>query len=150
PRGVDVPERMGRLMAARSSSSLWVRCLAIAAVLAAPLVPPMSRKGEGRSVVYVVDRSASIGYEGRAVADTFVRDAFEHRGSTRVGLVAFAAHPELLIPVGEDRPIPVIYEAKDSAGSDVAAAVRLAAAALPGVGQRRIVLLSDGRATRGD
>jgi uncharacterized membrane protein len=137
-------------MAARFSSSLWVRGLSIAAVLAAPLVPPMRDGGEGRAVVYVVDRSASVGEAGRSAEESFVREAFQKRGETQVGLVAFAAHPELIIPVGADRPVPYLSEARDGAGSDLGGAVRLAAAALPGVGQRRIVLLSDGQATRGD
>ncbi len=137
-------------MVARFSSSLWVRALSIAAVLAAPFVPPMQDEGEGRAVVYVVDRSASVGEAGRAAAEGFVREAFERRGGTRVGLVAFAAHPELWIPVGDDRPMPVLSEARDGAGSDLGGAVRLAAAALPTTGQRRIVLLSDGHGTRGD
>ncbi|MFO0757123.1 MAG: VWA domain-containing protein [Byssovorax sp.] len=132
------------------SSSLWARGLSIAALIAAPFLPPIKAKSDTSAVVYVVDRSTSVGEAGRSAAEDLVREAFRQRGSTQVGLVAFAAHPEILIPVGEDRPVPVLTEAPDGSGSDIGGAIRLAAAALPSSGRRRIVLLSDGRATAGD
>jgi hypothetical protein len=55
--------------------SLLTRLCAIVAVLAAPLAPPLHREGRGRAVMIVVDRSDSVGGEGRDAAGQFVRAA---------------------------------------------------------------------------
>ena len=133
----------------RGGASLGVRILAIAAAVAAPLVPPMHGAADARSVVYVVDASASVGRSGVASAEEIVQQAWDARGPVKIGLVEFASKPELRLPVGGAGPLPSIALRRDG-GSDLAAAVRLARAALPASGQRRLVLLTDGRATRGD
>jgi Ca-activated chloride channel homolog len=138
---------MGGVM--RSGASLWVRILAIAAAVAAPLVPPMHGVSSARSVVYVVDSSASVGRAGLDSAEEIVQRAWDARGPVQIGLVAFAGKPELRLPVGGAGPLPPLGLHREG-GSDLAAAVRLARAALPAAGQRRLVLLTDGRATRGD
>jgi uncharacterized membrane protein len=135
----------------KGSPSLYLRVLAIAAIVIAPFLPHAHREGRGRAVMFVVDRSESVGNDGRVAADVFLREAWEHRGFTRVGLIEFDAQPELRRAVADDRddPLPSIGS-PHGRGSDVAAALRLAVAALPDAGERRIVLVSDGRATRGD
>jgi uncharacterized membrane protein len=140
---------------------MTIRMCAVAAILAAPLLPPVHREGRGRAVVFAVDRSESVGAEGRQAAERFVRDAVAARGDARVGLVAFDGAAELVRPVdavfsfddlaaGEDALALPHVGRPQAPGTDVAAAVRLAVAALPNGGERRIVLLTDGRATRGD
>ena len=52
----------------RGGASLWVRILAVTAAAAAPFVPPMHGASTARSVVYVVDDSASVGRAGLAEA----------------------------------------------------------------------------------
>jgi len=133
----------------RGGASLWVRALAVAAAASAPFVPPMHGAADAQSVIYVVDDSASVGRAGVAQAEEIVQQAWDARGAVKVGLVAFADKPELLVPVGGAGPLPSV-PLRTSGGSDLAAAVRLARAALPTSGRRRIVLLTDGRATRGD
>ncbi len=102
-------ERLGKLM--RLPMSL--RIFAVAAVLAAPLLPPAHRAGRGRAVVFAVDRSESVGAAGRDAAELFVRQAVPHRGDARVGIVAFDGAAELLLPVddlfgGDDPSLPSI------------------------------------------
>jgi Ca-activated chloride channel homolog len=126
--------------------SLVLRGLALALVLISPFLPSAHREGEGAAVVYVVDRSASVGAEAVRRATEFVRLAFEDRGPVRVGLVAFGAHADLLAQVGAST-LPPVIAADDRWGSDLAGAVRLARAALPASGRRRIVLLTDARWT---
>ncbi len=133
----------------RGGASIWVRILAVATAAAAPFVPPMHRASSARSVVYVVDDSASVGRSGVAEAEEILQRAWAARGDVEIGVVAFAQKPELLLPVGGVGPLPSI-PLNHRGGSDLSAALRLARAALPPSGQRRIVLLSDGRATRGD
>lgn len=102
-------------------------------------------------VIFVLDRSASVGPEGRQRAEAFVREALEHREEDDVaGVVAFGADALLESEPRSD----LIFEGVESVPSphqtDVEAGLRLATAALPADRSRRIVLLSDGEETRGD
>ncbi|MBI2895295.1 MAG: VWA domain-containing protein, partial [Deltaproteobacteria bacterium] len=129
-------------------TALILRTVALLLIVTAPLAPRAHREGTQRSVIYLVDGSDSISPPERARASRFVDEAFARRGTTQVGMAMFGARPELVVPVGADpagrklggpyAPLP---------GTDIGAAVRLAAAALPDGGERRIVLLSDGRTT---
>src|SRR5262249_5174814 len=108
-------------------------------------------------VMLVADRSESIGPEGRLAAMHFVHEAWESRGDARVGLIAFDGTAEVRRPLdvaslddSEGKYGVTPLGPTGAPGTHIAAAVRLAAAALPDAGERRIVLLSDGRATRGD
>jgi uncharacterized membrane protein len=80
---------------------------------------------------------------------------WDARGEVHVGVVGFDAAAEMrslpadLAPTDDAAPAPAIGSPAGR-GSDLAAAIRLGAAALPDAGERRIVLVSDGRATRGD
>lgn len=102
-------------------------------------------------VIFVLDRSASVGPEGRQRAEAFVREAMKHREEKDVaGVVAFGADALL-----ESEPrADLVFEGVESVPSphqtDVEAGLRLATAALPADRARRIVLLSDGEETRGD
>jgi len=127
------------------------RVFAVALALLAPLAPPLHSPGADRSVVFVIDRSRSVGARGMDEASSFVREANDQRGATVTGLVTFGARADLTRPVGagfdgfeEDLAVENVR------GSELAGAIRLAAAALPEGGQRRVVILSDGRATSGD
>lgn len=135
----------------RGAVSLWTRIVALATVALAPFAPPLHPPGQGRAVIYVLDRSASVGEAGRAEASHFVQQAWDARpADARVGLVAFDGRALVLKPLGLGGPLPLVKLGASSAGTDLAAAIRLAASSLPSAGQRRLVLLTDGRATRGD
>lgn len=138
------------MMRALGNLSAWIRGIALATLAIAPFAPPRTVTGEGRAVVYVADRSASVGEEGAAKASRFLRDVWEARGQTSVGLVTVDGAPELTRRVGAEAPPMPITPAAAAAGTDLASAVRLAVAALPRSGERSIVLLTDGRGTRGD
>jgi Ca-activated chloride channel homolog len=141
---------MGFVMRVLGNLSVWARGLALATLAVAPFSPPRAVSGEGRAVIYVADRSASVGEDGSAKASRFLREAWEARGETSVGLVTVDGAPELTRRVGAEAPPMPLAPAAAGAGTDLASAVRLATAALPRSGERRIVLLTDGRATRGD
>jgi uncharacterized membrane protein len=140
-----------------ASPSFVLRLVALAAVVAAPLLPPVHREGRGRAVMIVADRSESVGAEGRAAAGQFIRDLWDRRGTTRVGLIEVDGSAEIRRTVDPNSSLddeanasPPEVHAGGTRGTDLAAGIRLAAAALPDGGERRIVVLSDGRATRGD
>ncbi|HVY45270.1 MAG TPA: vWA domain-containing protein, partial [Minicystis sp.] len=147
-------ERRGARAGGRAS--LLTRALALLLVAAAPFVPPLHRSGHGRAVAFVVDRSASVGGAARAAMGRFVLDAYRARGDAEVSVVAFDGAAELWSAPGGDLeeratdPGALGFGLAKARGTDVASGVRLAAAALPDGGERRIVLLTDGRATRGD
>ncbi len=129
--------------------SLVFRLAAIVLVVACPWLPARKRPDEARSVVYVVDRSRSMGEEGLNAANEILRGAWRRSPSgVKLGAVAFDAEAELLAPVGAEAA-PVVREGMRAGSSDLAAGIRLAAAALPSNGHRSLVLVTDAQPTRG-
>jgi len=115
--------------------------LVLAVALAGPEVAVQRRR---ETVVFLVDRSASVGDEAAAALAQFV-DPVTSRGG-EVGIITFAETPQVTrwpglgeIPGGA---VPI-------SGTDIGAAVDLAVALAP-TGATQLVLLSDGRATSGD
>ncbi|MEL6980937.1 MAG: VWA domain-containing protein, partial [Actinomycetota bacterium] len=107
------------------------------------------------ATVFVVDRSDSVGLRGQEVADRWVSDAIEARidaeGSARSGVVASGdgARVDQLLR-DRDRANTATVVEIDGDRTDLAAGLRLAGALLPDEARRRVVVLSDGRATTGD
>jgi len=97
-------------------------------------------------VVFAIDESASIGDAARQYAAKFIKDLRARRGTHPLALVRFADD------VG---PVSTTGDAKATAplnrlGTDLAAAIRRAATSIPTSYAPRIVLLSDGRETKGN
>ncbi|MFM7058614.1 MAG: VWA domain-containing protein [Planctomycetota bacterium] len=99
-------------------------------------------------VVFLVDRSASVGAAGERVAMDFLQSAEQFRGRLGALWIPFAARPELPVAGPADIALPLSAEA--TAGTNLALAVQTAAAAVPAGCVPRIVLLSDGNETEGD
>jgi uncharacterized membrane protein len=97
-------------------------------------------------VVFAVDESLSVGSEGHAAADAFLDRALAARGDRPAAFLSFAAEPGAVLPARE----PAAGETLDNRGTDLAAAVEVAAAAIPPGHLPHIVLLTDGNQTRGD
>jgi uncharacterized membrane protein len=129
--------------------SMCVRIGAVAVIATSAWLPPKPHPSDARSVVYVVDRSASLGGSGLETANLVLAQAWRDRGDAKLGVVAFDGTAQLLAPVGRSTA-PAIGKGDDPQASDMAAGIRLARAALPREGHRSIVLLSDARPTRGD
>jgi Ca-activated chloride channel family protein len=96
-------------------------------------------------VVFAVDKSLSVGEDSTKKADEFVKKAIARRGANGVGYLPFAAEPGLFRNGGISPLKP-----GDDKGTDLASAIEVAAAAVPPFYVPRIVLLTDGNATRGD
>jgi uncharacterized membrane protein len=103
------------------------------------------------TVVVAMDTSASISSADRTAELTMTQQILDERqGDDRVGVIAFDGVPTLLLPPGTARALPPLPSLQPDE-TDAAAAVRLAHGTLgPLPGLRRIVLLTDGRQTRGD
>lgn len=124
--------------------ALGLRALAVALVCAAPFTPSIPVGDDQSTLVFVVDRSASLADADHRIADAFVREASALARDARVGVVEVDGSAWV-------RRWPTVrargVEPPPSAGTDLAGGVRLAAAISPASGRRRIVILSDGRGT---
>ncbi len=95
-------------------------------------------------VVFAVDESLSVGDEARPVAESFLERARGSAGTNKYAFLKFAAEPG---PVSGDPTTPPGFNRR---GTNIAAALEVAAAAIPPSYVPRVVLLSDGNETAGD
>ncbi|MDY7103898.1 MAG: VWA domain-containing protein, partial [Actinomycetota bacterium] len=124
-----------------------VAALAIAAIVGVGF--PVS---EGRvATIFLLDASDSLGQGGKAEAEAWVREAVASQPDDDLaGIVVFGADARLESLVTEGLDFGGTNVQVDATRSDLAAAVRLGAAVAPNDARRRLVLISDGRATDGD
>ena len=118
------------------------------------------RSTSERFVLFVVDQSQSVGELGQNAIRDFLQRAREASGQQKSAVLTFAAEPGPFEP-GLDREWTAVTgetsqpqvnstgQMKDL-GTDLAAAIEAAAAYIPPGYVSDLVLLSDGRPTRGD
>jgi Mg-chelatase subunit ChlD len=134
----------------------WAFAVAVRVVVAALLVAALAnlavvRPAERVATVFLIDGSDSLGGDGRDAAVAWVREALDAqpRGAL-AGVALFGGDARLEATVRKelalDRPAVEI----DPTQTDIATALRLAAAVLPTDARRRVVVVSDGRATTGE
>ena len=143
-RSRGVPRRQWRAgMATRAAIAL---CL-----LGAFLGVSLPRGGGGVATVFLVDASDSMGAGGREEALDWVRQALggQPRGS-RAGVVLFGGDARVEVTLGARAQLNQAAVQIDATRTNLAGALRLAGALLPADARRRVVLVSDGRATEGD
>jgi len=158
PLGFDTPLALLLAPAAVLAFVRWRRrsdALTLAAVLclAVAAAGPQWRTERRRTArVYLLDASGSMFLDLRAALDGVRQSMGELAPQDRAGLVLFGRSPVLALPMTEVRALPDRIEPPPDLprpdGSDLAAAIRLAARQLAEPGyDRQIVLLSDGRYT---
>jgi len=142
--------------------ALWQRwvSLAVRALILALLVLALSglnllRATREQFVVFALDRSQSVGDDVRQAADDFVPRASSRAGRNRYAILPFAAEPGMIRAGEAAAHASGSNERKDAKpldpqGTDIAAALEVAAAAIPPFYVPKIVLISDGNATAGD
>jgi Mg-chelatase subunit ChlD/uncharacterized membrane protein len=96
-------------------------------------------------IVFAIDRSKSISEEARRQSEQFVDQALRVAGNHRSAFVYFAAEPR---SVQSDRRAEI--GPLDDMGTNLAAAIEVAAGSIPPSYVPHIVLLSDGNETTGD
>lgn len=102
------------------------------------------------TVLFLLDASDSVPLESRLEARRYVAEAAKQAGPRdRFGVVVFGGTPSLEQPVGGGEPAGGPPLAADPRATDIGGAIRLALAAFPREGARRIVLLSDGNENQG-
>src|SRR5262245_37729047 len=96
-------------------------------------------------VVFAIDESLSVGDEAKKAVDAYLEQAAKAAGANRVAYLAFAAEPGL-VHAERGKSSPQI----DRKATNLAAALEVAAAAIPPDYVPHIVVLSDGNQTIGD
>jgi Mg-chelatase subunit ChlD len=148
----DFPRRQRQI-------ALFIRSLIVVLMVLACAGLTWLHSTSERYVMFIVDQSQSIGEAGQVAIRDYLRAAKQAAGSQKVGLMTFAAEPgDVDSDLTKDLPAasPATGLAMGSAvslaqpGTDIASAIEAAAAYLPPGFVSEIVLLSDGRATRGD
>ena len=128
-----------------------LRALIGLALIVALLAPTLKRPANDVATVFLVDVSDSMGFAGRTQAIDVVRQALEDQPEGSVaGVVAFGSDARLDALVDSQIGFTGVSVQIDPSATDLASALRLGAAALPADSRRRLVLISDGRATTGD
>ncbi|MGH1489525.1 MAG: VWA domain-containing protein [Acidimicrobiales bacterium] len=107
------------------------------------------------ATVFIIDRSDSVGSRGVETADRFVEEAIDQRidgnDSARSAVVISAdgSRVEQLLR-DRDRTNTASFVEIEQDRTDLASGLRLAGAMLPDDSKKRVVVLSDGRATSGN
>lgn len=106
---------------------------------------------EGVNVFYVLDRSDSVPAEQQEMAREWVnRSAARKKTTDQGGVIVFGADAAIESMPNPVVDLPRVQAVVSGVGSDLAGALRLATAAFPEGGQRRVVVLTDGNTTAGD
>jgi Mg-chelatase subunit ChlD len=143
-RANAVPKRQWRW-------SVALRGVVALLALLALLAPTLNRKANGVATIFVVDGSASLGNAGHDSAAEWVRTALAAKPpDARAGVVVFGGDARLDVPVASKVAFGRVEVAVDEKATNLATAIRLGTAVAPTDARRRVVLVSDGLATRGD
>lgn len=138
--------------------SAWRKwtALALRAVVALALIGALAgvrwlRPIEGMNVFFLLDRSESIPSEQQEAAKRLVNRYTERMAKTdRAAVVVFGADASIDRLPNERMDLERVEAVVDASRTDIGGAIRLATAAFPETGQKRIVLLSDGNENLGD
>jgi Ca-activated chloride channel homolog len=139
-----VPRRQWR-------AALVARGLIVSLLVGALVGLAVPRTARRVAVVFLVDASDSLGPAGRAAAVDRTQQALraQPRGSL-AGVAFFGGDARLELTVQHRAQLLRPATTVDASRTDLAGALRLAAAVLPADARRRIVVVSDGRPTEGD
>lgn len=140
-----------RLSSGRQGLVTTLRILTVLGLTLSIAGLALVRRDRSVSVIFCLDRSASMDGARVGWALDWIRDAAATAGQEdRAGLVAFAAEASLEQPLSPRLEPGDPATPHDRSHTSFAAALRLALAHFPGSTRRKIVLLSDGQDNLGD
>ncbi len=132
----------------------WVvglRLVGVTLALLALSQPVLDLPQRQKAVLFVLDRSLSVSEGSRAEQEQLVAEALEVAGEDDLaGLMVFGAGARMDTSLTTDREILPVRSVVDPSATELAAALRSAAALLPTAGSRRVVLMSDMSDTGGE
>jgi Ca-activated chloride channel family protein len=132
---------------ARWQKLLSVGCRSLVVILLVLALAGLTllRTTREQFVVFAIDQSLSVGDDSRKAAEDYLARALPKAGPNRVAFLNFAAEPGSIQTQGSTKPV-----VGDEKGTNLAAAIEVAAAAIPPFYVPKIVVLSDGNQTSGD
>lgn len=135
----------------RRVTSGLIRFLVLVALVLAIAGLQWLRPLEGMNVFYLLDRSDSVPSSQQEQAREYVNKSFaSKKEGDRAGILVFGTEASLESSVSPVVDVRKIHAIVGSERTDIAGAIRLATAAFPETGQKRIVLVSDGNENIGD
>jgi uncharacterized membrane protein len=125
-------------------TSLVARAIVVCLVAAALCGLTWLKPSKDLFVIFAVDDSLSVGEESKPVVESFLQRATATAGHNKYAFVRFGAEPG---PVVNEVTTPSTVNRR---GTNIAAALEVATAAIPPSYVPRVVVLSDGNETAGD
>ena len=135
----------------RDLTSLALRVLMLLLVVLALAGLQIVRASDRLAVIFLLDASDSVGQAAQEAQLQFVEAALAEMGPDDLaGVVVFGANAVVERQPGSVRELGALRSTPVTSNTDLAEAIRLGLALFPPDTARRLVLLSDGRATVGD
>ena len=128
----------------RGWASLACRCLTVTLLVLAFAGVALRTTSDRRHILLLVDRSRSVQGEGRQIADRYIQAVQSAKRHHEISVWEFADRPRSADLAASETSPPL-----NPLVSDLAAAVRMAAASIPDDRIPQIVLLTDGLETTG-
>jgi uncharacterized membrane protein len=135
----------------RRNLAIAGRIVLVAALALAASEPSIVRDRRDTTVVFLIDRSASISDDALAQAWQQAGKLRNNAGGARVAVVTFDHEAEVVVAPGESWRVPDVLRTPGPAGAatDLGAAVRLAVGLVPPRAAGHLVYLGDGRINAG-
>ena len=135
----------------RRWTALGIRIVVLTALLLARAGLQWLRPVEGMNVFFALDRLDSIPSPQQEAAKEYVnRIAKEKRKGDQAGVIVFGAEASIESSPNAAVDLQKIQAVVGTERTDLAGAIRLATAAFPETGQKRLVVMSDGNENIGD
>ncbi len=135
----------------RRWTALGIRVVVLTALVLALAGLQWLRPVEGMNVFFALDRSESVPSPQQEAAREYVnRIAKEKKKGDKAGVVVFGAEASIESSPNAAVDLQKIQAVVGIERTDLAAAIRLATAAFPETGQKRLVVMSDGNENVGD
>jgi uncharacterized membrane protein/Mg-chelatase subunit ChlD len=132
------------------SAAIAIRLIVVTCLILAIAQPVLHRNSDRLSVMYLVDRSASVEVNGSSAANAWLDQALRAAGpNDQTGVIDFASNAVVRRGLGSDQPL-MTTAAMDVSQTNLASALHLATTLFPTEGARRIVVLSDGQSNVGN
>ena len=128
-----------------------LRLLVVLALILAMAGLQWKRPIEGMNVFFLLDRSKSVPSPQQEVARSYVNKAAQNKkANDMAGVLVFGSEAAIELRPGAQIDLQKIQAVVGTERTDIGSAIRLATAAFPENGQKRMVLLSDGNENVGD